>query len=276
MSPPDNPGRYIPAQPDPARSTTLRLLFIPFIVYIAWVLEIFLLEGSIRLFQQADPVRLLIYTIFGCIVTGMVIPVLMVQRSFVSRATNMNQIGFRSFPRTLVSCVIAAAVGYLLLVLFPPAGAESGMTPGLFLLFLPSGIASVMICWVLLGTHIQAYVRHGGVLVSITTGIVTTTLLFGMTPLAYAPSAGAPARCLVLIGIGVVAALSFFALRDVYAASILATAGLAVSLGGLADPQSLSSAMPSVWLSAGIAGVSLIGIHAYFRKNFTTVIVVDE
>ena len=43
-------------QQSPAlRSATLRLLVIPFAIYAAWLLETFLLEGSIHLFERFDP-----------------------------------------------------------------------------------------------------------------------------------------------------------------------------------------------------------------------------
>ena len=46
---------------------------------------------------------------------------------------------------------------------------------------LPTAIAAVMICWVLVGTHIQAFVRSGGVVISVFTGVLLTALVFALS-----------------------------------------------------------------------------------------------
>jgi len=61
-------------QPPAVRSATLRLLVIPFALYSVWLLEIFLLAGSMHTFERFDPPGIFLYTIITCIITG--IPVI--------------------------------------------------------------------------------------------------------------------------------------------------------------------------------------------------------
>jgi hypothetical protein len=262
--------------PGALQQATLRLLVIPLLVYIAWLIEIFLFEGNISLFRTLDPVAVILYTLVGCILIGTVVPVILIRRSFLSGAVNMYQIGFRSLRRTVVICTVTVIACYITVMLCSPAGISRLALAELFLLYLPTGIASVMICWVLTGTHLQALLRPGGVLASITTGVVVTSILFGITAVVHTPAAGLQAPLVLAILLGMVTALVFFAARDVYAAVIVVTTGMVLLFHGMTDTTLLEGAFPLVTLSALAAFVALLGIHLYFSRRYATVIVVPD
>ena len=159
-------------------SPALRLLVIPFLVYLAWLLEIFLLAGNPRLLEHPEPAGIALYTIAGCILTGMIIPILCIRKAFISGDVTMFQIGFRTFRRTLLACSVTCTIGIGMIMLFNPFGADRLAFANAFILLLPTAVSSVMVCWVLAGTHLQAFVRSGGALLSVTTGVVITSLLF--------------------------------------------------------------------------------------------------
>jgi hypothetical protein len=249
-----------------------RLLVIPVVIYVVWLIEIFLLEGNQHTFTRFSPANLLLYTVIVCVLTGIILPILIVRRSFLSGDVNMFQIGFRSLRRTVAACACTVLAGYAVVVLASPFGPDRSSFATAFLLFLPTAMASVMVCWVLIGTHLQAYVRGGGSLVTIPTGVVATGILFGLTSVVH--SAGAqPQATLVLwsIGTGFLAAIFFFAVRNVYATAVaVALAGTFLSAGGI-DPAYLAEPLPWVALSAGIATIALAGVHLYLFRNFTTI-----
>ncbi len=91
---------------------TIRLLVIPCIVYAAWLLEIFLLEGSPHLFERFDPLSLFLYTLIACILTGTVMPLFCIRTAFISGAVNLFQIGFRSFRRTIIGMFLTGIICY--------------------------------------------------------------------------------------------------------------------------------------------------------------------
>jgi hypothetical protein len=258
------------------RKATIRLLVIPFAVYTAWMLETFLLEGSTNLFVRFDPAGLFLYTIIACIVTGMILPLLCIRKAFISGAVNMFQIGFRSFRRTILAGVLTCIIGYGAVIIFSPFGTDRLMFANAFLLLLPGAIASVMICFVLIGTHIQAYVRSGGALLSLSLGTMVTAMLFGMTSFAYFPAVMVKDTVIVLIGVGIIAGLFFFAVRDVYATTIVVGGCSVFMYADRINPQYLHNVVPGVWISAGLAAVSLIGIHLYLARNFTTLKIPDK
>ena len=257
------------------RKATIRLLVIPFAVYSAWMLETFLLEGSMDLFKRFDPAGLVLYTIIACIITGMILPLLCIRKAFITGAVNMFQIGFRSLRRTIFAGVLTCIIGYGAVIIFSPFGTDRIMFANAFLLLLPGAIASVIICFVLIGTHIQAFVRSGGALLSLTLGVLVTAILFGITTFAYFPAVIVKETVFVLFGVGIMAGLFFFAIRDVYATTIVVGVCSVFIYADRINPQYIHNAVPAVWICAGLATFSLIGIHLYLSRNFTTIRISD-
>jgi hypothetical protein len=255
-----------------SQQATLRLLIIPLLIYIAWCLEIFLLEGRPALFLSPHPEPLALYTVVGCILVGIVAPIFMIRRSFVSGAVNMFQIGFRPFRRTVAAGTVTAALCYFLVLLVTAPGPARAAVSDTFLLYLPTAIAAVMICWVLIGTHLQALVRTGGAVVSIPTGVVITAILFGVASLAHTPVAGQGSPLVPSMALGIVTAIFFFAVRDVYATVLVTTTGMALLFPFRVDP----TLMPGVIVSALLAFSALLAVHGYFSQNYATVLVVPD
>jgi hypothetical protein len=254
-----------------SRSGVLRLLVIPLAIYSLWMIVTALFEGDLRLFSYADARGILVYTIFACIITGMIIPVYCIRESFITGAVNMFQIGFMPVRRTFFACAITTFIGYLAMVFFSPFGADRSAFLYTFLLLLPTAIASVMVCWVLLGTHIQAFVRDGGTVISIAAGSLVTAWLFCITSLVHSPPVHPQPALAGFLVLGITTAVFFFAVRDVYAASIFVAFGLTFVMADRTGVSGTQSAMPTVYGSAILVVIILIGIHGYFFRNFRTV-----
>lgn len=259
-----------PAAPNPY-SPAIRLLLIPLLVYLAWLLEVFLLAGNNRLLEHPEPAGIALYTVIGCILTGMIIPILYIRKSFMSGAVNMFQIGFRTVRRTLLACSVTCAIGFGLIVLFNPFGTDRLAFASAFILLLPTAAASVMVCWVLAGTHVQAYIRSGGAGLSITTGVVITSILFASATLAAGPSLRQEGALFWPVCIGMGAALFFFAVRDIYA-TIIVVAGSGVFTGaGTFDPVSLHVLSFGIYASSLLVVAVLLALHFYLSRNYATI-----
>ena len=72
-------------------------------------------------------------------------------------------------------------------MVFNPFGTDRLAFANAFILLLPTAIASVMMCWVLMGTHVQAFVRGGGALISLSVGISATTVLYCVAMVSSVP-----------------------------------------------------------------------------------------
>lgn len=262
--------------PTASQMDVVRLLLIPLLVYCAWLAEIYLLEGAGSLLAEPDILPLLLYTVIGCILTGMVVVVWIVVRSFRTRDVTLLQIGFRSGKRTIVTGMLTLAAGYLGIVVSGINSTLPASLPALFCLYLPTGIAAVMVCWVLAGTHLQALLRAGGPALSIPVGVVITAILFGLTTLVLTPAPG-PADTLVpAIILGLLTAFFFFSVRDVYATSIVLTLGMALIFSGRLDPAALDHAFSGVVITAALSLLALLTIHGWLLRSYTTVMVVPD
>jgi hypothetical protein len=249
---------------------TIRLLVIPFAVYAAWLLEIFLLEGSLHLFERFNPSLLFVYTVIACIFTGIIVPIFCIRPAFVSGAVNMFQIGFRSFHRTVMACALTGVICYVGIILLNPFGTDRVAFANAFLLLLPGAIASVMICWVLVGTHVQAFVRSGGVAISVFIGIMVTAALFGLTTFAYFPAAFQQDPFFSSVSVGIVAAFFFFAVRDVYATIIVVGVCSVLTLADRISPLYLHNASVYIGINAVLTVGVLVAIHRYLFRNYVT------
>lgn len=257
-------------QGSPLQSATLRLLVIPCAIYTAWLLEIFLLAGSMHIFEQIDPSGIFLYTIIACIFTGIVAPLLWIRNTFISGAVNMFQIGFRSLRRTLLVCILTCSIGYGTVILFNPFGSDRFAFANAFILLLPSATASVMICLVLIGTHVQAFVRDGGVILSIFVGITVTAFLFGLTTVALFPGVLQQNILSFSVLTGIIAAFFFFAVREVYSTIIVVALCSVFTVSDRLNPFYIENAVPFVRLSAVLAVSALIVIHVYLSRNYMT------
>jgi hypothetical protein len=253
-----------------SQSATLRLLVIPGAIYTAWLIEIFLLEGSVQTFEHFDPAGILLYTIIACIFTGIVAPLLWIRNTFISGAVNMFQIGFRSLRRTFLACILTCSIGYGTVILFNPFGSDRFAFANAFVLLLPTAVASVMICLVLIGTHVQAFVRDGGVIISISVGIAVTAFLFGLTTFVLFP--GVPGQDILFFSVitGIIAGFFFFAVREVYSTIIVVTVCSVFTMADRLNPFYVQNVVPFVQLSAILTILALAAIHVYLSRNYMT------
>jgi hypothetical protein len=274
--PESGPGEVSPVHPLASRHRIIRLLVIPVLVCAIWVLEIYLFGGAVHLFTAPAALALTLYTIVACILIGLVIPVFLIRRAFISGAVNMFQFGFRSLRRTISTVVLTCFLVYgSFLLLDPPGLGRSGFAMS-FLLLLPTGISAAMICWVIAGTHVQALVRSGGPVISIPVGIVVTGLLFGLSMLVLVPAPRSPDLLSLYISAGILMALFFFAVRDIYATSIAATGCMVFLFSGSITSAGISPVLPWVYAAAIVTSGVLAGIHWYLSQHFVTLQVPGE
>ncbi|MFZ1896559.1 hypothetical protein [Methanoregula sp.] len=257
------------------RSAGMSLILIPLVIVIIWLLENYLLAGNTRLFRQASLTGLAIYTVIGVVLIGIIVPVVRIRAAFLSGAVNMFQIGFWPLRRTVAAVGLTALAGYAAFAFLGMSGhwGIDRLTGAvLFILMLPTAIAAVMICWVLVGTHVQAYVRSGGVVVSVFTGVLLTALVFALSMTVLFAGAGFREMVVQFFAAGCVAAFFFFAVRDVWATIIVVTFSLVVLENSRIDPVYLVPFSPVVALCGILSAGVLVGVHWHFSRHYTTVL----
>lgn len=253
-------------------SQVLRLLVIPFLVFLIWLAEVWLLCGSQGLFSRGTPAGIFLYTVVACILIGMVIPVLCTRFSFLTGDVNLFQIGFRDLSRTVMACTAVLAIGYFLFILLPPGGMDRKMSAAVFVTLLPTALAAVMVCWAFLGTHLQAYIRRGGMIISISTGVAVTAVLFLAVVFALGVPRPGPDMAGIILCTGIGLAIFFFGVRDVYAAGLMTAFALVYLAGGAVTAATIRENYLYCGLAAVLSFLSLIAVHLYFSRRYTTVL----
>jgi len=116
---------------------------------------------------------------------------------------------------------------------------------------------------------VQAFVRGGGMVISISVGIMVTALLFGMTTFAYFPATFRQDIFFSLVSIGIIAAVFFFAVRDVYSTSLVVGVCSVFAMSDRISPYYLQDTL-YIWINAILAIGVLAGIHLYLSRNYVT------
>jgi hypothetical protein len=255
----------------PKRSAALRLILIPLLVSAAWILAVFLFGGMQNIFGENRTTGLIAYTLMDCVIAGTLIPAILVRAALFSGDVNMFQIGFRSPRRTMLTAGTMLVAVIFLITATSGSHAASGAAFRVFIALLPSAISMAMICWVLTGTHVQAFVRSGGSRTSIPLGIAITSLLFGVASIVLLSARGIPGTATTPVICGITAALIFFSIRDVWATCI-AIAGILAIVDGVAyNAADHSSINPLAFLCTVITLAGLTGIHLYLARHFRTI-----
>ncbi|PKG33693.1 hypothetical protein [Methanoregula sp.] len=253
------------------QTATGRLILLPLILSGAWILEIFLFQGWPHVFLHPEPFGLLFYTLMTCIFIGILVPVALMRQAFLRGDANMHQLGFRSTRRTLLMAGLTLLIVWMAVVLQNPFATDRPGFVFVYLLLLPTGIATAMVCCVLAGTHVQAFVRERGALVAILAGTAVSALLFGLSLTAHFPDAVTPVSFLRFLSAGALSALFFFAVRDVWAVSIVVTASLVWLTAGWLDPAQVSLHYPAVLAAALLSAGILAALQWYLSRHYITI-----
>jgi len=250
-----------------------RLILLPLILSFVWIFETFLFQGWPQVFLHPEPFGLLFYTLMTCVFIGILVPVILMRQAFLRGDANMHQLGFRPLRRTLLMAGLTILIVWMAVVLQNPAGIDRAAFLSLYLLLLPTGIASAMVCCVLAGTHVQAFVRERGALVAILAGTAVSAVLFALSLMAHFPDALTPVSFIRFLPAGVLSALFFFAVRDVWAVSVAVTGFLVWLTAGWLDPAQVSLQYPAVLAAALTSAGTLAALQWYLSRHYVTIAV---
>ncbi|WP_048110795.1 hypothetical protein [Methanoregula formicica] len=253
------------------QTVTGRLILLPLILSGVWIFETFLFQGWPQVFLSPRPSGLLFYTLMTCVFIGILVPVFLMRQAFLRGDANMHQLGFRSVRRTVLMTSLTLLIVWVAVVLQNPFGTDRMAFVSVYLLLLPTGIASAMVCCVLAGTHVQAFVRERGALVAILAGTAVSALLFALSLTAHFPDAVTPVSFLRFFSAGALSALFFFAVRDVWAVSVVVTGILVWLTDGWLDPAQVFLQYPAVLAAALLCAGTLAALHWYLSRHYITI-----
>ncbi|MFA5254362.1 MAG: hypothetical protein WC367_06805 [Methanoregula sp.] len=258
---------------DLPRPSAVTLVLIPLLLVCIWIIENHLLTGGALVSGKISLLGLSLYTLLSCVLVGIIVPLIRIRAAFRAGFVNMFQIGFRTLRRTVAAVSLTVLAVYTIALFLRIYGTGPDRDTGFFLavMLLPTAIAAVMICWGLLGTHIQAYVRSGGILISVITGVVVTALVFALSITLLLASTRVAEAFPGYFAAGIVVALFFFAVRDIYATVVAVTGALVVLAGSAPGFTSPYLLVPAAAVCAFLTLAVLVTAHGHFSRHYTTV-----
>ena len=138
-----------------------RVLGLSLLLYLLWCLATWFFEGRISLLLQPTPMGRAVYVILANILIGIFGAAWIMRSSVADGFTTLDQMGFRSLRRTLIAIVLGLIGGFALFAVQSPPSLEPLVIWNGFAQVLPVTIAEMLVCWVVIGTNVEAAASVG-------------------------------------------------------------------------------------------------------------------
>ena len=119
---------------------------------------------------------------------------------------------FQPIKRTLIVVAITGVIGYFYYIVQYSISLDTIILLNVLAQTLPTSIAEVVICWVILGITFESFIqpdggRGRGRITSIIIGAIVATIPFGVYHFAYSPPFNQPNMVLFLIYSGILSSI---------------------------------------------------------------------
>lgn len=237
------------------------------LLFLVWTAATYLLEGRIGLLRQPTLIGRWIYVVVANILIGTVAAAWVLRSLLISGLVTLEQLGFRPPGRTLFAVVIAAVVGVGIFLLQKPVSLEPVVLLNAFAQVLQTSIAEVLVCWVAVGTSVEALTRGKSRVISLLVAILATDLLFGIYHFAHSAPFNQPQVAFLLMIPGLATSLVYFLGRDVYATVLfhnyLGMTGVMRSV----DLSFFQQPLYPIYILTFISIIGLVGMHIFLLVN---------
>jgi len=236
--------------------------------YATWTAITWLLEGRIQTLLRPEAVTdRFVYTGVANVFVGTILALLLVREFVDSEFTSRTALGFRSIPRTLVAVLLAGVVGFALYALQQPPTTDPVVVMNVFAQVLPVSIAEVVVCWVVVGGSVAAFLRSHGLNRYLARGsaLVLSSVLFGVYHFAHSPPFNSIEMVGLLTVVGVGTGLIYFVGGSFYGALIfhnfMALFGIVSSLADAGQLGTYQQPLVPLLVTALVTLVILVGME---------------
>lgn len=186
-------------------------------LYALWVLTTYLLEGRVLTLQRPEATGArLAYALVANILVGIGGSILVIRSLSRAGTISPRQAGFRGLTHATVAVLVGALCG---IAVYAAQGAPSSnpvVILNAYAQVLVTSVAEVLVCWAVIGSAVEALLRHRGKLVSVVLAAIISSVLFGVYHFAHSPPFNTVAFVVLLTIVGLGTSLFFFVSRDVY------------------------------------------------------------
>jgi hypothetical protein len=264
--------RVIAAEaPRAASGSAIGTAVVVAMVYVTWTVSTYLLEGARQtLLRPEAQFDRLIYALVANVLAGCFMP-LWALRVLAANSDAQPRIGrLCSAPITAISVAAAASLGLLMLLPFLPVAGHGFVYVNVLCQVLPTSIAEVIVCWILVGAAVDAAFVGRQSAGASTVKWVCGAALFAVYHFAHSPPYNEWRTVAFLAGVGLLTGGFLLVTGEVYGTivlhSILATAGVIGALSQGGRLSELQSPQPLLYAAAAVSLAVLVALDAaWFR-----------
>jgi hypothetical protein len=234
-----------------------------FLVYVAWVLATYLLEGMVGTLTRPEAVGLrLAYALVANLAIGILLPLWILRGLVRGGGGEPADFGFNAPGRTAVGVACAAVVGYALFALSQAVPVHPLVVLNSFAQVWVVSVAEIVVCWGLIGATVFLALRRWSRPGAYGVAAISASVLFGVYHFAHSAPFNEVRMVVFLTGIGLVTSLWWCVSRDVYGTAIFhnffgVTGVLAALKAGGLVPEQPMLAIPLV-VTAGVTTLALV------------------
>lgn len=187
-------------------------------LFAAWTLATWLLEGRIETLLRPDMAgERTIYAIIANLLIGIATAVLVLHCLIRVRILSKRDAGFGHAAASPIWLAIAAGVGFALYALQGAPSWHPVVLTNVFAQVLVVSAAEVIVCWAVMGSSVEAWLRPRGRTVSLVSAALVASILFGVYHFAHSAPFNTLGMVVLLTAVGLLTSMFFFISRDVYA-----------------------------------------------------------
>jgi hypothetical protein len=255
-------------------------------VYLIWVFATYMLEGRVNLLQRVDPIGRMEYAVIANILIGTVFGFIMLKPSLKSRFVTQKQLGFQSPRRIIILVAAAASVGFILFFTGNPASFNPVVITNAFSQTLPTSIAEVVICWIVVGTAFEALVKRTkksndndvakvsripsirtASVLAILVGAAVSIVLFGIYHFMHSSPFNQPTMVLFLMIPAILTSMFYFVGREIYSTITIHNFLALIGVMGSIDIIPLSQPIYPVIIIAWVSVLVLIASDLFLIRR---------
>jgi hypothetical protein len=242
-------------------------------VYLVWAVATYLLEGAQgTLLKPDDRAGRLAYALVSNVLAGTLLPLWTLRTLAAQGAAAPRLAPFANASSTALGVGVAGT--FILFMLLPLAPVAKGATAYLngFAHVVPTSIAEVLVCWVLVGAAVDASLgAHNAVTAGLLKWVAGATL-FAVYHFAHSPPYNTWAVVAFLGGVGLVTGGYFLVSGELYGTILLqcgfATVGVVASMSEAGALPALRSPQPVLYVTAVASVAVLVALDAlWFRSG---------
>jgi hypothetical protein len=186
-------------------------------VYLLWLAMTWLLEKRVGLFMRHDPAGRTLYALLanvliGTLLAGAVLAAGVALGTHGRGAGSSSSLPWRARPFVLAFTLVAG--GAIAIRATPPAARDTIVIVNAFAQILPTSIAEVVTCWLLVGGAVQASAMRLGRVPAILLGIAGADFAFAFYHIAHSAPFDRPEMMAFLMLPGLVTGGLVFVVRD--------------------------------------------------------------